>query len=255
MHYRNRLIHTAAFLRHALAVFVAALLCVYVSASSVGAVAGDAASYEIIGFSKDGRYMAYQTSGLMEAGPTFWSKIFFIDVHHNTWAAAPVSLVADGEQTTYKDVSERVYRMADSSISALGIVHGNTARQYINHLFTDSGVEHHSAKFATGEMYTGGYFEEYELVILETEDGSCDDFGPRVKIELTIKNIASEETTTLQKDNKVPESRGCPLHYRIEDVYVRDSNVIVFVNVMIPGWEGRSMRYMCITGTLPRNDK
>lgn len=217
-------------------------------------LSGDEASYQIIGFSADGRYLAYQTGGMHSGGPVYWSEIYFLDVIHNTWAAPPVSYTGDGEPTTWKDVKDEVRSRADSTLEVLKIVEGNVGRQYVSHLFSDTGVDPHRTRFFTGEKLTGGYFEEYDVILTETVDGSCDDFGSRVKLELAVTNIRSDEKNVLQKDQKVPASRGCPLSYRIADVYVYQTSIIVFLNVMTPGWEGRNMRYMCITGKLPRED-
>lgn len=216
---------------------------------------GDESSYEIIGFSADGRYLAYQTSGMHSGGPVYWSKIYFLDVSHNTWAAPPVGHTGDGEPATWQAVVDEVRTRADSTLKALHIVDGNVGRQYVNHLFSDSGVDPYQVRFFTGEKLTGGYFEEYDVTLKETIDGSCDDFGPRKRLELAVANVGSGKKNVLQRDTNVPASRGCPLGYRIADVYVYQTNVIVFLNVMSPGWEGRNMRFMCVTGALPREDQ
>ena len=250
----NRAIELVEQLIKGMLILLILLLGFDAFASDLSPARGDEASYSIIGFSEDGRYLAYQTGGMYEGGPVYWSKIFFIDVHHNTWAAPPVSFTGDGEPTTWQAVVDTVRSRADSTLEVLQIVEGNLGRQYVHHMFSDTGVDPHNAQFFTGAKLTGGYFEEYELTLDEKEDGACDDFGPRKKLELFIANLANGEKHLLQRDKRIPTSRGCPLGYRIADVYVHRTNVIVFVNVMTPGWEGRNMRFMCIVGKLPRED-
>ncbi|NND71555.1 MAG: DUF2259 domain-containing protein [Rhodothermales bacterium] len=216
---------------------------------------GDAASIELLGFSGDGEYLAYETFGLIEGGPIFWSEIYFINVPENSWAAPPVKWYADNEQVSLGMVRTRVREQADSTMAALKIISDNVGRQYLYNMFTDSGADPHNATFYTGGKLTGQYFEEYRLSLEESVAGSCDDFGEKKMLRLSITNLASNQTAVLQDDKSVPESRGCTLSYRIQEVHIYQTYVIVLINKMTPGWEGRNMRFMCITGVLPRNDQ
>ncbi len=216
---------------------------------------GDAAELEVIGFSEDGKYLAYETFGLIEGGPVYWSQILLIDVERNSWAAPPVQWFAENENISLGQVRDSVRLRADSLLDSFHIVRGNVGRQYVSHLFTDSGVDPHRAQFYTGEKRTGGYFEEYELVLKEFEAGACSEFGAKKKLRLTIKNLMIGRERVLQNDSEVPQSRGCPLAYRIQEVRVFQTRLIVFINVMLPGWEGQSMRFMSVTGMLPRDDQ
>ncbi|EIJ42603.1 putative secreted protein [Beggiatoa alba B18LD] len=69
----------------------------------------------------------------------------------------------------------------------------------------------------------------------------------------TVETTKTEEDTTglviLQADKKIPETRGCPLAYRIQDVYIYNGEYIaVFINIFSPGFEGQNMRYIVVTG-------
>ena len=61
----------------------------------------------------------------------------------------------------------------------------------------------------------------------------------------------------LQQDKVLPESRGCPFGYRIQDVYIfhgKDTPpggyIVVFLNMSVPGFEGGDMRFLAVTGRI-----
>jgi len=91
-------------------------------------------------------------------------------------------------------------------------------------------------------------------VTLELKNGNeeCANLGKSQMFNLTVTNENDKKSKPLQNDTKVPESRGCPLDYRIADVFVyQEKFVAVFINVFTPGFEGQNVRYLVVTGTLP----
>ena len=46
----------------------------------------------------------------------------------------------------------------------------------------------------------------------------------------------------------LPESRNCPHTYSIQNVYVYENRVAVFLNVYTTGFEGPDMRFLAVTG-------
>ena len=110
---------------------------------SLHAFAGDLAQLRFIGFSKDGKYLAFEEYGVKLAGEEGYSSIFFVDTTKNDFAAPRVSYsINDSFEETYDYSSDstarqRAWNSAASSLKKLGIIAGNTGDQVIARLLTD----------------------------------------------------------------------------------------------------------------------
>lgn len=75
------------------------------------------------------------------------------------------------------------------------------------------------------------------------------------KIELTLKDNTRQREVPLQilqKDgDELPAGRQQAFGYKIEQVYVYQNKIAVFLNVFSPGFEGPEMHYMVVTGAIP----
>ena len=109
--------------------------------------------------------------------------------------------------------------------------------------------------FSVGiDSYNQNTEEFYELTLIPTIAKETESCSGGYKIELTLKDNTehrSHELQTLQKDADVlPKSRQCPYGYRIEQVYIYEGKIAVFLNVFGQGFEGPDMRYMVVTGEI-----
>jgi predicted secreted protein len=77
----------------------------------------------------------------------------------------------------------------------------------------------------------------------------CDIYDqPIYKLGLSLKDQLKDKSIALQRDMTLPASRGCPIHYAIQHVYIYQNNIAVFINSYTTGFEGPDMRYLGITG-------
>jgi predicted secreted protein len=227
---------------------------------TVTATAGDFATLNFIGFSKDGRYLAFEEHGVQDGSGFPYSSIYFIDVEKNAYANAPVTVRIDKETATEAQARARAKLGARQAMIRLKIVQGNTgslvvARLHTDLTLSDAGVDKkdgkQSVKFAEiiGSMYKQG---DYDLVlrsseVKKTKECEYSDFAIQ-KLELSLKDNDANKTVVLQKDATVPPSRGCPYEYAIQYVYLYDNRIVVFLNTYNVGFEGRDMRYLAVTG-------
>jgi predicted secreted protein len=118
--------------------------------------------------------------------------------------------------------------------------------------FNDIGANAKQVRFSVGTPLANMPNIKYKLNLQEQDSNlSCGEVGKAKMLHLTLINEGTKKTKTLQKDNSLPEELGCPLRYRIQDVYVyHEEFVVVFLNLFQAGFEGDSMRYMVVTGTL-----
>lgn len=231
-------------------VFAAVLLL------ATNCVAGDFATLNVIGFSKDGRYLAFEEYGIQDGSGFPYSNIYFIDVAKNAYAAPLIAVTIERETAVESTARNRSALLAAKKLKQLGIVKGNTGKLVVSHLMTDltfdGEVDKSVIKFAEeiGSMYHRG---DYELSLSEIpiKTKECEPFEMETNmLELKLTNKDDDTSKFLQKDTTLPSSRGCALYYRMQDVYLYKDFITVFVGVFTQGFEGPDMRFMAVTGTL-----
>lgn len=231
---------------------IRALFLILVCSASL--VAGDFAKLEVLGFSQDGRYLAFEEFGTLDGSGFPYSSIFFIDTSKNSFAASPVTVRIDRENASEAAARSRAGLLAAKSLRQFRIVRGNTGSLVVSRLLTDLSSENKedSARFAeeVGSMYHKG---DYELQLKENKVTvkPCDDYGDDTfMFELVLKSRENDWSRSLQKDTTLPASRGCALDYGIRSVYVYKEMVAVFLNVYTRGFEGPDLRHLVVTGKL-----
>lgn len=244
------------------------LKSVAVTALALGAAftqsanAGDIATLDVIGFSKDGKYLAFEQYGTQDGSGFDYSEIFFVDVARNTYAANPVRVLIedDGDGTSDRVARVEATAKALPFLVALGIESGNTGRKVVSHPLSDLSADPYSVRFSTSHYVARGYhWDDYRLDLkVSGKKGDCyAEHAPKL-LEVTLTNGTEKTQRTLQKDKRVPRSRGCVIDYRIQDVYVYENGtserapkyVAAFLNVTTPGFEGDDVMYMVVTGEL-----
>jgi predicted secreted protein len=222
------------------------------------ALAGDYATLNFIGFSKDGRYLAFEEYGVQDGSGFPYSSFYFIDVAKNSFAARSVTIRIDNEQATENQARSRAKLKASLILKKLRIVNGNTGQLTVARMLTDLSLEAPGSgksqriNFAeiVGSMYRSG---NYELVLnpieVKVKVKGCEyTEQPLYIFELSLKDKDADKTIILQKDNALPASRFCLTEYAIQYVYLYEDKIAVFLNTYDPGFEGPDMRYLVVTG-------
>lgn len=224
--------------------------------------AGDYASLNVIGFSQDGKYLAFEEYGTQDGSGYPYASIFFIETAKNSYAAKPVLVRIDNETATEASARLKAKTSAAATLKKFKIVTGNIGDLVVARLITDlnSGrIEHDSSdknqtiKF-TDERMSHYFADEFELNLKtsEVKIKPCVDYldQPGLKFDLTLKNVRDENAKPriLQSDKTLPESRSCPFGYSVQNVYIYKNTIAVFLNVYTAGFEGPDMRFMAVTG-------
>jgi len=239
---------------------VAVLTITFFAANSF---AGSYSTLNFIGFSKDGRYLAYEEYAIQDGSGFPYASIYFIDTAKNAYAAPRVNVVIENEMGTEQSARSRVAILAAKNLKKFRIIKGNKGNHVLSHLINDLTLDgktdgSYSVRFAEviASMYKKG---DYELLLnpikITTKD--CEVYSyDHFMLELKLTNKDENTSKFLQKDTTLPKGRGCALGYRIQDVYLYNHEatntdyVTVFVNVYTPGFEGPDMSFMAVTGTL-----
>jgi predicted secreted protein len=223
-------------------------------------LAGDYAELNYIGVSSNGKYLAFEEYGMQDGSGFTYSNIYFIDVAANKYAASPVRVMIEADSATIEGARAKANKSAAAGLKKFGIVRGNTGKLVAASLLTDAGrrfepLGDDKGKTQTigfypmlGSLYTGG---KTELMLKPVPvKGKVDYLElPVYQFELTLRD--SEKEKVLQKDTNLPDSRGLPIGYAMEYVYLYKDKIIVFVNVFTSGFEGPDMRYLAVTGNRP----
>jgi predicted secreted protein len=245
------------------------VLCVLVL-TPAEAFAGDYANLRFIGFSADGKYLAFEEYGTGDASGYPFASVYFVDTGKNALVGKPFNLTIENEKATEATAIKRVEALAARKMRELKIVRGNTGKLVVAHLMTDWTYEDSFVR--SGEKAeiiklndyinpnSPNQYEFYQLTLnpvpIPEDSGVCDGYYTYYKLELTLDHFHTGEkdmeTQVLQKDVNLPKSRGCPYGYRMESVYSYKGKIAVFLNVFTQGFEGPDMRYMVVTGNWRR---
>lgn len=223
-------------------------------------IAGDFATLNVIGFSPSGRYMAFEEYGTQDGSGFPYANTFFIDVSKNAFAAAPVKTVVNDDSASESAARKRAMALSAKKLKQFGIVIGNTGRLVLSHLITDKTLDTNEGEGGSNvvrfyDQYGSFYHKgDYELTLnaVKVSEKKCSDYTEQgtYMFEIKLTNKDDNSNKFLQKDTSLPESRGCPLSYRLQNVYLYKGSIAVFVNVFTQGFEGPDMRYLAVTGKL-----
>lgn len=237
-------------------------IAILLFASSASVFAGDFARLNVIGFSADGKYLAFEEYGTQDGSGFPYANIYFIETAKNSFAAQPVKIRVESETATEATTRVKAKTSAAATLKKLKIIAGNVGEMVVARLITDLSVngfenagddKHKTIKF-TDERMSSYFQNEFELNLKTSEAKikSCADYLdlPVLKFDLILKNTRADNAAPkiLQSDKTLPESRNCPFAYSIQNVYTFKNKIAVFMNVFTSGFEGPDMRFMAVTG-------
>lgn len=237
-------------IRHAAAT-VSGLL---VAASLVApAVAGDRALLDIIGYSEDSRYFAFEEFGVQDGSGFAYSTIYIVDTVEDTWVVGtPVRIRADGEEAALHDVrTEARAKIADD----LRTLHITVPAELV--AVVGDGVPEADGsvlRFGSPGYNIGDVNGDYELhlgTFPATATSPCEDwFGSQpLGFDLTLTEMDS--SSELHRDEMLPRSRGCPQAYRLYGVALPFQaqdlmSAVAIVSYYPGGFEGPDRRFLAV---------
>lgn len=215
------------------------------------ALAADRALLDIIGFSDDGRYFAFEEFGVQDGSGFPYSTIFVVDVANDEWAAPPVRVRIDDEGSTLADARAASLDEAASLIGKLDI----TRPADVIAMFADGEAGDGQTLDFAMPGYGPGALQAAQTLALETfPAGSpepCADYlgEPALGFALTLAN--DDGISELHRDgDTLPRSRGCPTAYRVYAVVVPfehgPESGVVIVSVYPFGFEGPDRRFLAL---------
>lgn len=235
-------------MRHA-AIALSALLA---GAPPAAGLAGDMASLNVLGYSRDGKVFAFEEYGIFDGSGGAYSTIYFIDIDPDRFLpATPVrSLVHEEGQLARIRAESRA--KADPLIAAHGLI-DNPGVMVAYNPPSEVGSNPHALRYypflsaqVTGYTYT---LRLEERAFAPSQDclnmtGSYAGFTLRL-----TERQGSSVDTVLHADSTIPKSRGCPNGYRIGAVIASemgDAPHMAMILVDSMGFEGNDRRWIAV---------
>ena len=234
-------------------VFATGLLCALLFSDD--AKAAFAAERDLIGFNSTGTVFVFEQFGRQDGSGFPFSELFYITTANNNYAFLPVRLRIDDERKSIKTARRRARSLAGRL--------GKSPRGFESpgRLVASTSITQDPPP-SDGVTFRRFFFEgstKYEVALTEAAASAahCANLtqGNEKKLKVTLKNLKTNNTKTLQDDIAIPVSRGCPTDYSISDVVVFDlpgdeAVIVVLVNVIRFGFEGSDRVFIGVSGKM-----
>ncbi|RCS24398.1 DUF2259 domain-containing protein [Phyllobacterium salinisoli] len=223
--------------------------------------AGDAASLDIIGFSKDGGIFAFEESGIQDGSGFPYANRFYISTENDSFLpGTPVRIVIDRDDATI-DEARREARGKGETAAHVG---DDELRAHAGKTVASNPVTELSADPFRVVVNPRPVFPaidaplEYRLSEIPlAPPAPCKDLsadlGEMKGFRLVeIDPAPNGKTRLLHEDKNIPASRACPLGYSIGAVQITHDVQgppagAILVAVRSIGFEGPNHRWLAVT--------
>ncbi|OEO29148.1 hypothetical protein VW23_026890 [Devosia insulae DS-56] len=232
------------------------LVASFLALVAAPAFAGDAADFAALGFSADGRYLAYEEFGVQDGSGFPYSNIFILDVTEDKWAGgSPFRVMLEDEQPGLATVRTKSAEAAAAAIAKLAIT--EPAVFAAMHADAEPVEDRKVIKFGTPGVGLSGPDDTATLTLStfpSTSTVRCvEDFGfePPVGFELTFEP-SDRMATLMYRDDSVPASRNCTVDYQLSAVVApvnwawRNLTPVAIISVFSRGFEGPDRRFIAV---------
>jgi predicted secreted protein len=217
------------------------------------ALAGDRALVDVIGYSENGQYFAFEEFGIQDGSGFAYSSIYIIDLSTDSWVVGtPLREQADDEGVSLSQIRAEVQLQAAPDIEGFGI---DVPAEYAA-LIGDGAPDNdgQTLRFGSPGYEPGDVSGDYELRLSAfptTAVAPCAEwFSVDPKgYELVIADGGSERL--IHRDGALPRSRGCPVSYRLHGVVLpfnagSISQAVALISVYPGGFEGPDRRFIAV---------
>lgn len=225
-----------------------------VAAVSAPALAGDRAMIELIGYSTEGNYFAFEEYGIQDGSGFPYSNIYVVDIRTDSWIpGSPFRARLDEDGANTARARQEARELAAEAIDGLDI---HAPAQFIALNGDGEPVDGKTLDFGAVGWDPGAIVGMNRLT-LETFDADsptdCEALiGEKAKgYRLTLESGRVAPVVLHEDGVKLPNSRGCAMDYRIFGVVTGDAltvldGAMVIVSVYPFGFEGPDRRFLAV---------
>ena len=215
------------------------------------AFAGDFADRELLGFSRDGAYFAFEEFGVLDGSAIPYSNVYVLAVDKDAWIdGTPIRLKGAEEGADLDDLRVEAHSRVAPILKKYGIaVAGRVAA---SNPFTEVTADPHKVRFFLDYGYLPAPAWDVTVTLTTTsEPVPCGNLGPVKGFRLVLTDSDGVAHVLHDDANALPSSRGCPRDYSIADVITYfpkdgDATMIVLLGVESQGFEGPDRRYLAV---------
>jgi len=220
--------------------------------TSLTAFAGDFATRHIHGFSIDGGLFAFEEYGVQDGSGFPYANIYVIDTATDQWTAgSPFKVQLNDETKTVFDARGEARMLAGPVMKSFEDRGNIVATNQPTEKGIDTGRVVANPRIVVPPIDEDIEFRLERIGFPAT--GVCEGFGDTAGFRL--KQIATQEgqtTRIIHEDSTVPDSRGCPLRYKLADLvtfFPDKAPPVAAVLILMEtiGFEGPDGRYLAVT--------
>lgn len=215
--------------------------------------AGDYAYRDILGFSADGKYFAFEEYGVQDGSGFPYSNIFVIDTATDDWAeGTPIRRRIDDEATPLSKARSEARAKVDPILKKLKIEPRGLL--VVSNPATELSADPYKVRFRLNDFFNmteRAWGLRLTPITVPEPAATCENLGPvkGLKLELTGPE---GETNAIAQDKSIPESRFCPRDYAISDVVAftpdgGETTIVVLLSLFRQGFEGPDRRFIAVT--------
>lgn len=226
------------------------ICAIAVIALAMPAQAAFVAERDIIGFSADERYFAFEEFGVQDGSGFPFSNIFIIDTLNDTWVGgSPFRVMIQDETAPLSAARDEAMSDSAAALSSLGVSAGYAL--VASNPPTELNVNPRSISFKPRPVLVDiDPPVTLKLVTFPLAGPElCEGLGDTQGFALTM-SVSGNEAVEVYRDESLPDSRGCPLDYSIADIVVPQSSEtwrgVAIISVFAFGFEGRDRRLIAV---------
>lgn len=222
---------------------------------AVPAHAADASERDLIGFSSDGKWFAFEEFGVEDGSGFPYSSIYIIDTYRDQWASgSPFRVRIEDERASLKQARQRSLAAASGALKRLDVSYPPSV--LATNAPGEVTADPLSFRFKRYHNINDLSVVRAEKVTTERPRNCPEDeevFGVAL-----LYGRAGSPLEEIYRDEEVPSSRGCPIDYQLADVVAFEgsgtSRLVILLHVFSRGFEGMDSRYLAIPlRKLPRD--
>lgn len=223
------------------------------------AKAGDVADRDILGFSPDGVYFAFEEYGVQDGSGFPYSNIYISQTRNNSWIKnSPIRVLVEDEAKPVDDAREIALAQAKPLLDKLKITKRGSV--LASNPATEIDRDPLNVTVAPGpQPFLKNHSLTFKLNAEKIETKRCADYGEESQMGYALSvQRKGEKVKELHKDKRIPTSRGCPKSYAISDIVryepegdTKESVYIVILQVFSYGFEGDDGRYLANSSWMP----
>ncbi len=242
--------------------FVSLLIFINLQAA-LSAKAGDRAFLNIIGYSENLRYFAFEEYGVQDGTGFAYSSIYIVDIKNDSWVVGtPIRVVEEYNEETYEKIPigtniqrirVKAREQADFRLKGLNISIPALALAINGDGESDNdglSIRYFLPGYI-GAKLSDDYRIFLEIFTTQSPLNCIEWFGEQPKGFLIKQENSYGEITEIYRDKIISRSRGCPKTYKIYGVYApymaEDlSSSIAIISVYKGGFEGVDRRFIAV---------